>query len=194
MKVTPIKQLALDFLKEHVGKIVSRAEIERHVAANRSGATTSGTGDVTRRIRELKDQGGWLIETDKDRAELRPGQYRLVSLEQGAGSARTVSLKQRARILLRDGCCVKCGLGARDPNPYDRTKLITLRVDHITPVKDGGANTDDNLQTLCDPCNAGKKAFYNPSKATHNLLAEIKSRPEKDQREVFQFLQRKFGG
>jgi hypothetical protein len=33
---------------------------------------------------------------------------------------------------------------------------VRLEVDHIVPVSKGGANTPDNLQTLCVPCNRGK--------------------------------------
>jgi 5-methylcytosine-specific restriction endonuclease McrA len=65
-------------------------------------------------------------------------------------------------------------------------------VDHIVPIDDNGTNDDDNLQTLCHNCNAGKKAFYNPSKATRNLLAEIRTRPRAQQLEVYAFLKLKF--
>lgn len=56
----------------------------------------------------------------------------------------------RARILARDRCtCQHCG-----------TTLppAQLHVDHITPRMMGGADTPDNLQTLCATCNLRKGA------------------------------------
>ena len=51
----------------------------------------------------------------------------------------------RQRIFLRDNSrCVKCG------------SIEDLTVDHIISIYRGGTDDDDNLQTLCNPCNAGK--------------------------------------
>lgn len=187
-----IKKLALSFLTEHVGQVVTRSQIEDYVRENRKGVSA---GDVTRRVRELRQEDGWPISTNEDLASLHPGEYLLVSLDKGVGTKRSVSRKQRARILERDGfTCVKCGLGATDPDPYNSAVGVKLVLDHIVPVNAGGASSDDNLQTLCTACNAGKKAFYNPSKATRNILAEIRSRPVATQRDVYLFLRRKFDG
>lgn len=43
--------------------------------------------------------------------------------------------------------CAKCN----QPEP-----LIKLTVDHIIPLRHGGANTIDNIQALCRSCNASK--------------------------------------
>lgn len=56
-----------------------------------------------------------------------------------------VSLKQRYRIMQRDGFRCKC-CGERE----------YLEIDHIIPIVEGGKNDDDNLQTLCRACNYGK--------------------------------------
>ena len=34
----------------------------------------------------------------------------------------------------------------------------TTEIDHITALKDGGTDTDDNVQGLCGPCHAAKTA------------------------------------
>lgn len=55
----------------------------------------------------------------------------------------------RMQILRRDGSrCRMCGASASDG--------ATLQIDHINPVSHGGPTTPENLQTLCQPCNAGK--------------------------------------
>jgi hypothetical protein len=60
-----------------------------------------------------------------------------------------LSLKVRWDVLKRDDYrCVRCG--ARPPG-------VELEVDHVLPVSRGGSNDLANLQTLCRPCNQGKK-------------------------------------
>ena len=53
------------------------------------------------------------------------------------------------RILERDGFrCQYCGSTPQDG--------VRLHVDHITPLCEGGAGTDDNLITACSTCNGTK--------------------------------------
>ena len=56
----------------------------------------------------------------------------------------------RWNVMKRDNfrCCV-CGATAKD--------RVKLEVDHIIPVSKGGKTTMDNLQTLCERCNRGKR-------------------------------------
>lgn len=59
-----------------------------------------------------------------------------------------ISVRRRFKLMSRDGFrCRLCGRGA------DET---TLEIDHYIPVAAGGADTDDNLWTLCFDCNRGK--------------------------------------
>lgn len=62
-----------------------------------------------------------------------------------------ITPKVRYDVFERDGhrCC-SCGIGVGTG--------VTLHVDHIVPVSQGGLSQFDNLQTLCAPCNLGKGA------------------------------------
>lgn len=53
----------------------------------------------------------------------------------------------RRQVLSRDSHqCVWCG------------SLTDLQVDHIDPVKEGGVAEEDNLRTLCRPCNLSRNS------------------------------------
>lgn len=57
----------------------------------------------------------------------------------------TTKPEVRDRIFSRDNYkCVLCGSTER------------LTIDHIISIYRGGTDDDDNLQTLCNRCNAGK--------------------------------------
>ena len=63
----------------------------------------------------------------------------------------------RYNIMQRDGfCCVLCGASKKDG--------VKLHVDHIVPIAKGGKSTMNNLRTLCDRCNLGKRDKYDPAR------------------------------
>ncbi|XOV66222.1 MAG: HNH endonuclease [Fluviicola sp.] len=64
-----------------------------------------------------------------------------------------LTAKTKARIRKRDGYrCQACGRSVNDD--------VVLHIDHKVPLAWGGTNLDDNLWTLCDECNQGKKDFF----------------------------------
>ena len=65
---------------------------------------------------------------------------------------QAVSHRLRLAVLKRDGYrCVKCGADRKID------KSVRLEVDHKVAGSKGGPATMENLQTLCLPCNQGKK-------------------------------------
>lgn len=64
---------------------------------------------------------------------------------------RQPNLRLYFRVLRRDRfTCCACGASpATDPG-------TRLQVDHVIPWSNGGATTEENLQTLCEKCNQGK--------------------------------------
>lgn len=66
-----------------------------------------------------------------------------------AAPRETIPASVRAAVLERDGFrCRRCG--------HTTDHGVRLVLDHIEPVAHGGSNHIANLQTLCEPCNAGK--------------------------------------
>lgn len=107
--------------------------------------------------------GGWVcgecgqrLNEERAKAERDAEEKRFALLNEKA-AAKALAAAERAkmtpsrrlRIMQRDNFhCVFCGRGREDG--------IKLHVDHIIPIAKGGKTEDDNLQTLCNDCNAGK--------------------------------------
>lgn len=127
------KDKILKLLQDSVGKVVPRSDIVR----------VAGISEWARRIRELT-AAGWQIETTGTG-------YRLASLEKGtATDLEPISAKLRYRVLHRDGSkCRRCGRTIEDG--------VKLVIDHIIPRAWGGLTEIENLWTLCEECNLGKK-------------------------------------
>lgn len=87
----------------------------------------------------------------------------------------------RLKILERDGNrCKKCGATAEE---------ASLEVDHVLAVVNGGTDDEDNLETLCQPCNLGKadtvslnldrvSDFSTPDSRSRFLIPEQKTEQE----------------
>lgn len=87
----------------------------------------------------------------RQREERWKGQARLLSPAPVVRSEapRAISRRLRTWVYERDEFrCRRCGNTADDG--------IRLVVDHINPVHLGGGNKPENLQTLCESCNASK--------------------------------------
>jgi 5-methylcytosine-specific restriction endonuclease McrA len=74
-----------------------------------------------------------------------------IEIPKGHKTGRDPSLRLRFRVMKRDNfSCRACGA-----SPASEAGL-TLHVDHVVAWSRGGETIDDNLQTLCEPCNLGK--------------------------------------
>ncbi len=167
------------FFEDHVGQVVTTHEI----------AEVAGIKDYPRRIRELRDEEGMQILSDKDRHELKPGQYMLLSLDRLPAVDRSISLQLRSEILERNGfTCRMCGASAGEPDSYNPNRKIRLHIDHIIPITQGGLNVRDNLRALCTACNEGKANLHAPSEDAINILARIRKQPRAVQREIYEKL------
>ncbi len=74
-----------------------------------------------------------------------------VETASGHKTGRDPSLRLRFRVMKRDNfSCRGCGASpALKPG-------LSLHVDHIKAWSHGGETVEENLQTLCEPCNLGK--------------------------------------
>jgi len=178
------KTKLLTYFIQNVGKVLVKEELQR----------VAGISEWARRVRELRDEDGYPILSHNDRADLKPGNYILVSKNPNPKFGRGVTAQQRARILLRNGyTCQICGSGAGDPHPLDPAKKLRLHIDHIVPVSQGGTDDDSNLRVLCSACNEGRKDLQVPvSKQMLNVLQSVRIASRDVQIEVLKKLADKF--
>ena len=63
-----IKSVLKALFLEHKGEVLTSAQLQTAIGEDRT--------EWARRVRELRRDEGWPIETNNDSADLRPGQYR----------------------------------------------------------------------------------------------------------------------
>ena len=152
---------AKDKLKEyflsHVGEKISDDKL-REVAGN--------IHDWQRSLRLLRQETGLNIIPDK-----KGYSGYILTSKDPVNTPKTrnpINDRLRYAVLQRDNStCQRCG---KNPQNTPNLKLV---VDHKTPVDLGGTTTIDNLWTLCEQCNGGKKSFFDDNES--ELLKEISS-------------------
>lgn len=174
------------FFLANLGKVVSTEQV-REASGNQV--------QYSRRLRELRDEEGWRIQSHHDSSDLSPGQYRLAESPPETpplGFARNISATTRARVLDRNGnTCRMCGIAAGDLD--DRTgRPARLHVGHIVDKSRGGSDDESNLRTLCSTCNQGAKNLTQEPPSFGWLIAQVRRAREGDQRQVLEWLRNKF--
>ena len=137
------------FLEANVGAVVTRDELD-YVARIKEGS---------RRVRELRDEEGWPIESHVDAPELRTSEYRLVSADVADRRDRRQRLyaeNLRARVFERDDfTCRECGRDraaaelAGDRRFYLEVHHRTAVAEQLDALSADQLNAIDNLVTLC---------------------------------------------
>jgi 5-methylcytosine-specific restriction endonuclease McrA len=137
------------FLEANVGEVVNRKQIDY----------VSGIAEGSRRVRELRDNAGWPIASHIDEQDLRPEEYRLLSVDP---QDRRDSLQRlypenlRQRVFARDSyTCKACGrnrekaLAAGDTRFYLEVHHLIAVADEVASLPKRERNNIENLITLC---------------------------------------------
>lgn len=168
----------------HVGQVFDSATL-RTIAG--------GISEWARRVRELRDEEGFDIQTHNDRSDLKPGQYVLVSTKPKPAFERSISKETRAIVLDRNGfTCQMCGAAAGEPHLYDNGRKTRLHLGHILDKSMGGDDSPSNLRAICSVCNEGASNLTLNRPEAIKLIAQVRRAPVKDQLDVLDWLSGKF--
>ncbi len=183
-KASSSKDLILNYFLSNVGKILESKKIQR---------VSGGAVEWARRIRELRNEDGYQILSNKDRADLKPGQYLLETLVRVPAFKRGISKETRAWVLERNGyTCQMCGVAAGDPDPLGGPRPVRLTMGHIKDKSKGGADTPQNLRAICTNCNEGLQNTALPKPDRVHLLSQTRRATIADQRVLLGWLLKKF--
>ena len=175
----------LTYLLANVGRVLSSDEIR---------SASGNVSEWARRVRELRDEEGYQILTHRDRADLKPGQYLMLTDERGPLMPRGMSKETRAWVLERNGyTCQMCGLAAGDPDPFDPTRKVRLTLGHIIDKSLGGDDSPDNLRAVCTNCNEGLQNTAPPKPDRLQLMRQLRRATIADQIHALEWLEQKFG-
>ena len=181
-----IKSILKALFLANKGKVLTSAQLQAAI-------TNGGRTEWARRVREMRRDEGWPIETNNDTADLKSGQYRLAGDPPPPGTYEfhNISEAQRARILERNGyTCQTCGAGIEDKTADGRP--VRLVIDHHEARTHGGATDDANLRVLCQECNGGAKDFTAQPPTYTRLMAAVRGAKREDQIRVLEQLEKKF--
>lgn len=152
-----------------------------------------GISEWARRVRELRTEEGYLIQTHNDRADLKPGQYLLESAKPQPAFAREISKETRALVLDRNGfTCQMCGAVAGELHPYDPGRKTRLHIGHIIDKSLGGSDEATNLRAICSVCNEGAANITLPRPDLTKLLVQVRRATATDQQALLAWLKNKF--
>ena len=172
------------FFLNNVGVVLETEQL-RQVAG--------GISEWARRVRELRNEEGYLILTHNDRADLKPGQYVLETAKPQPAFAREISKETRAYVLDRNGfTCQMCGAVAGEAHPYDQTRKTRLHIGHIIDKSVGGSDGPSNLRAICSVCNEGASNVTLTRPDLNKLLVQVRRATTADQLAVLEWLRKKF--
>jgi 5-methylcytosine-specific restriction endonuclease McrA len=179
----------------------ARTKLRQHFLANLGRTMNSdelrevagGITEWARRVRELRTEEGYQIQTHNDRSDLKPGQYVLTNPKPQPAFERAISKETRAFVLDRNGfTCQMCGAVAGEPHPYDQTRKTRLHIGHIVDKSQGGTDDPANLRALCSVCNEGASNLTLERPSAQKLLIQVRRAKGGDQLELLQWLIQKF--
>jgi len=179
----------------------ARSKLRKHFLANIGTVMDSSelreiAGGITewaRRVRELRTEEGYKIQTHNDRSDLKPGQYILDDPTPQPAFERAISKETRAFVLDRNGfTCQMCGAVAGEPHPYDPSRKTRLHIGHIVDKSQGGSDDPSNLRALCSVCNEGASNLTLDRPSAQKLLIQVRRAKGSDQLKLLRWLIEKF--
>lgn len=200
-KLTSGRDIVRALFLANLGKIVTKEQIIKAIC---SGLGVDDYENWHQRLSELRTDEGYTILSGRDRKDLKPGQYLLLSTERREiASKRTKPTPETWRAVLKraGNCCewkeggIACGLhnGAIDPVGGGTVKLTP---DHMTPHSiDPKSDPDkpDQWQALCGRHQVTKRNYWDSTTGKLNAVAIVQAAAEKEKDVIFSMLLEYYG-
>ena len=178
------RDLLRDYFLTHLGQVLEGDALR---------AVSGGISEWARRIRELRNEEGYQILTHNDRADLKPGQYMLLTAKPEPAFERSISKETRAIVLDRNGfTCQVCGAGAGEPHPFDSSRTTRLHMGHIVDKSMGRIDDPSNLRAVCSVCNEGASNITPERPTLIKLKAQVRKAKGDDQIALLKWLLEKY--
>lgn len=173
-----------DYFLSHLGQVLGSETLR---------TAAGGISEWARRVRELRNEEGYQILTHNDRADLKPGQYLLLTAKPEPAFERNISKETRAIVLDRNGfTCQVCGAGAGEPHPFDPSRKTRLHIGHTVDKSMGGSDEPSNLRAICSVCNEGASNIAPDRPTLIKLKAQVRKAKGDDQIELLRWLVDKY--
>lgn len=183
------------FFLDNVGVIVTNEHLKEVAKDPETGLEPE---NWHQRLSELRTDHGYTILSQRDNAELRTGEYCLVSAEkrESAKSRKVADKKIKDELLKANPVCAYPGCGLRE-GAIDLVGggTVRLQLDHKTAHDhdDKGEDTKDNYQLLCGRHNVTKKNLWDDNTGKLNVRAIIQAFSKTEKAEALKWLNAYFG-
>lgn len=190
------RSIVRDLFIANLGKIVTKEQIIQAICA---GTGASDYENWHQRLSELRTDEGYTILSGRDRKNLKPGQYLMLTTDKRPTAAKRVKPTATTwkAVLKRAGfCCewndggTKCDLheGSLDPIGGGTVKLTP---DHMTPHSvdpNSDPNDPSQWQALCGRHQVTKRNYWDSVTGKLNALAIVQAASGADKQEIFHML------
>ena len=192
-----VRERILAFFMENLGKVATGAQVQE---AARDPVTGETPENWHQRLSELRTDYGYNIHTYRDRQDLRPSEYLMLSTERRTIANKRVrpSMKTWETVLNRAGNACEwkegdgsvCGLRAGEADSVGGG-TVKLTPDHKKPHSvDPSSDPEDPSMwhALCGRHQVMKKNFWDSSTGKMNYIAIVQAAPLKAKKEIFAML------
>lgn len=197
-----IKQRIEAVFLDNIGEIITNHDL---VEVSKDPVTGREPENWHQRLSELRTDDGYTILSNRDRKDLRVGEYVLLSKSKRQKPNKRVKpspecwQKVLERANNRCEWCeggTTCGLREGDIDPIGGGR-VKLTADHVNPHSIGGDSVDidnpNDWQALCGRHQVVKKNYWDDATGKLNILAILQAIPQKDKKKAYEFLKEFFG-
>jgi hypothetical protein len=198
---TSIRSRLEAFFLDNIGKVITNEQL---IEVAKDPQTGKAPENWHQRLSELRTNSGYTIHSYRDSANLKVGEYLLVSADKRPEAAErtkpTPATWKKVLERAKNACewvegGKGCGLKNGESDPIGGG-TVRLTADHKTPHSQDPKSDPQNpavWQALCGRHQVMKKNYWDDSTGWINVCAVVQAASKKDKIEVYKLLKKYFG-